>query len=155
MTTWNYRIIKKTCAQTQQTTFQVHEVYYSTEGVIECWNDQAVEPMGVSENSLRNDIQSFLGAFRLPVLEENIINGKARLVNEYRNKSSEDLQADYVAKASRASGYLSQILGNHLLLKTEPALRQAYERVDQALNDLHEIADSKLYQKTKNTALQP
>lgn len=154
MTTWNYRIIKKTCAYTHQITYQVHEVYYSAEGVIECWNDQAVEPMGESENNLRNDIQSFLGAFRLPVLEENIINGKARLINEYRHKGNEDLQADYVAKVSRASGYLSQILGNHLLLKTEPALRQAYERVDQALTDLHEIADSKLYQKTKKTALQ-
>ena len=37
------------------------------------------------------------------------------------------------------------MLGNHLLLKQQPALRQAYDRVDQALADLHQIADSKLY----------
>lgn len=145
MTTWNYRVIKKTCDYTQETTYQVHEVYYSDEGVIECWNDSPVEPLGISENSLRNDIQALLGAFRLPTLEENFINGKAKLISEYRHTDNEDLQADYISKASRASGYLSQILGNHLLLKTEPALRQAYERVDQALVDLHEIADSKLY----------
>ena len=153
MTTWNYRVIKKTCAYTQEETFQVHEVYYSPDGIIECWNETPVEPLGVSENSLRNDIQSFLGAFRLPVLEEHIINGKAKLISEARRKEDKDLQADYISKTSRASGYLSQILGNHLLLKTEPALRQAYERVDQALADLHEIADSKLYIEAEKAAL--
>ena len=152
MTTWNYRVIKKACQHSQEITYQVHEVYYRDDGAIECWNDTPVEPLGVSENSLRNDIQSFLGAFRLPVLEEHIINGKAKLISETRRKHNKDLQADYISKTSRASGYLSQILGNHLLLKNEPALRQAYERVDQALSDLHEIADSKLYAKT--TALQ-
>lgn len=154
MTTWNYRVIKKACAHTQEITYQVHEVYYSAGGVIECWNDTPVEPLGVSENSLRNDIQSFLGAFRLPVLEEHFINGKAKLISESRRKENNDLQADYISKTSRASGYLSQILGNHLLLRTEPALRQAYERVDQALADLHEIADSQLYKEKEKVAFQ-
>ena len=145
MTTWNYRVIKKTCAHTQEVTYQIHEVYYFDDGNIDCWNHSPVEPLGVSEPGLRNDIQSFLAAFRLPILEERFVNGKAKLVAERLPVYSEDLQADYVSKTSRASGYINQILGNHLLLKREPALRQAYDKVDQALAELHEIVDSKLY----------
>ena len=142
MTTWNYRVIKKTCAQTREVTYQIHEVYYQADGSIDCWNHTPVEPMGLSEPSLRNDIQSFLGAFRLPVLEEHYINGKAKLLAERLKTQPETLQADYASKTSRASGYLNQILGNHLLLKREPALRQAYEKVDQALAELHAIVDN-------------
>ena len=145
MTTWNYRVLKKTCPDTDETTYQVHEVYYNDDGSIDCWNHTPVEPMGVSESNLRNDIRSFLGAFRLPVMEEHYINGKATLIDERVKKPGEALQQDYVSKTSRASGYIYQILGNHMLLKQEPALRKAYDRVDQALADLHEIVDSKLY----------
>lgn len=152
MTTWNYRVIKKTCAQTREVTYQIHEVYYLDNGSIDCWNHTPVEPMGVSEPGLRNDIQSFLGAFRLPLLEEHFINGRARLVAERKVNHFEDLQEDYVSKTSRASGYISQILGNHLLLKQEPALRQAYDKVDQALAELYEIVDTKRYATPLETA---
>ncbi len=145
MTTWNYRVIKKTCAHTQEVTYQIHEVYYFEDGSIDCWNHCPVEPLGVSEPGLRNDIQSFLGAFRLPILKERFLNGRAILAEERLPIHSEDLQADYVSKASRASGYINQILGNHLLLKKDPALRQAYDKVDQALTELHAIVDNKLY----------
>jgi hypothetical protein len=145
MTTWNYRVIKKTCAHSLEVTYQIHEVYYLKDGSIDCWNHAPVEPLGISEPSLRNDIQSFLAAFRQPILEERFINGKAKLVAERITKHAGDLQADYVSKTSRASGYINQILGNHLLLKQEPALRQAYDKVDQALMELNDIVDSKLY----------
>lgn len=142
MTTWNYRVITKTCPRSQEVTYQIHEVYYSRDGSIDCWNHTPVEPLGVSENGLRNDIQAFLAAFRRPALEEHFINGKAVLVEQPLAVHSEDLQADYVSKTSRASGYINQILGNHLLLKKEPVLRQAYDKVDQALAELHKIVDS-------------
>lgn len=145
MTTWNYRVIKKVYPDTDEITYQVHEIYYHENGSIDCWNDTPVEPLGVSESNLRNDIRSFLGAFRLPVMEEKFINGKATLVDEKTSNHNQDLRSDYVSKTSRASGYIYQILGNHLLLKQEPALRKAYDRVDQALADLHEIVDSELY----------
>ncbi|ARN73644.1 hypothetical protein [Oceanicoccus sagamiensis] len=145
MTTWNYRVIRKNCANTREVTYQIHEVYYLADGSIDCWNHTPVEPLGVSEPGLRNDIQSFLGAFRQPVLEERYINGKARLVAERMNEPGKDLQADYVSKTTRASGYINQILGNHLLLKQEPSLRQAYDKVDQALAELHDIVNSKHY----------
>ena len=139
MTTWNYRVIKKSLQSDQDATFQIHEVYYHDDGSIDCWNHVPVEPLGVSEPSLRNDIQSFLGSFRLPVLEERFINGRALLVEEAPIKTASSIQEDYINKTSRASGYISQILGNHILLKQEPDLRKAYERVDQALNDLREV----------------
>ncbi len=140
-TTWNYRVIKKTCPLTTEVTYQIHEVYYQPDGSIDCWNHTPVEPLGVSEPGLRNDIQAFLGAFRLPALEERFINGKARLLAEHRPSRTDDLHADYASKTSRASGYLNQILGNHLLLKQEPALREAYDKVDRALAELHAVAD--------------
>lgn len=145
MTTWNYRVIRKTCAQTQDVTYQIYEVYYRTDGSVDCWSNIPVEPLGVSEPGLRNDIQSFLGAFRLPVLEQHYINGKAVLIAEKISNPKKDLQADYVGKASRAAGYINQILGNHLLLKQEPGLRQAYDKVDKALTELHAIVDNKGY----------
>ncbi len=139
MTTWNYRVIKKQCHQTQEITYQIHEVYYSQDGRIDCWNHTPVEPLGISESGLRNDLHSFLSALRMPVLEERLFNGKARLVEEKLKLDSRSLQADYVSKAARASGYLNQILGNHLLLKQEPRLRQAYDKVDQALGELYSV----------------
>jgi hypothetical protein len=145
MTTWNYRVIRKKCADTREITYQIHEVYYLVDGNIDCWNHVPVEPLGMSEPGLRNDIQSFLGAFRQPLLEERYINGKSKLVEERLNDTDKGLHADYVSKTSRASGYLNQILGNHLLLKQEPSFRQAYDKVDQALTELHEVVNSKQF----------
>lgn len=141
MTTWNYRVLRKTCPRSREVTYQIHEVYYHQDGSIDCWNNTPVEPLGISEPGLRHDIQSFLGAFRLPVLEEHFTNGKARLAEEKLAHASGDLRADYISKASRASGYLNQVLGSHLLLKKDPALRQAYNKVDQALTELYNIVD--------------
>lgn len=145
MATWNYRVIRKTCPQTGQVTFQIHEVYYAEDGSIDCWTQQPVEPLGVTEAQLRNDVHSFLAAFRLPVLEEKTSLGQVRLVEEQLpHVRQDDLQQDYKGRVSRASGYLFQMLGNHLLLKQEPDLRQAYDRVDQALTDLCDLAADKL-----------
>lgn len=146
MTHWNYRILKKTCPNTGETIYQVHEVFYRQDGSIDSWSQQPVEPLGTSENLLRNDIRAFLSAFRLPVLVEKIQQGKSVLVRDNSRASANPSDTDYAAKASRASSYIDQLLGNHLLLKEQPALRQAYDKVDQALSDLHDIADSGLYQ---------
>lgn len=141
-TTWNYRVIKKNCPRDGTVSYQIHEVYYQPDGSIDCWNDVPVEPIGMTESGLRNDIQSFLAAFRLPVLVEHYINGKAKLLAEHAAPSrAYDLQADYISKTSRASGYLDQILGNHLLLKQHPPVREAYEKVDRALADLHALVN--------------
>lgn len=141
MTTWNYRVIRKTCPTSGDSTYQIHEVYYRPDGGIDCWTQEPVEPLGVSEAQLRNDVHAFLSAFRLPVLEQRYLLGQLCLVEERLSVDRrEALQSDYRSRANRASGYLSQILGNHLLLKQAPQLRDAYERVDQALVELCDAA---------------
>lgn len=144
MTTWNYRVIRTNSPLTDNTTYQIHEVYYREDGTIDCWTQEPVEPLGVSESQLRNDIHAFLAAFRQPILEEQQQRGKSVLVEEKPNPST-DLQRDFLGRISRASGYLYQILGNHELLKMQPDLRQAYDRFELALLEMHElIAPNKL-----------
>jgi hypothetical protein len=139
MTTWNYRVIRKIAPISGETTYQIHEVYYREDGTIDCWTQLPVEPLGVSESQLRNDIHAFLAAFRQPVLEERQLRGKAVLVEE-KLPAGTDLHRDYQGRVNRATGYIFQVLGNHLLLKQEPALRSAYENVERALADLLETA---------------
>lgn len=139
MTTWNYRVICKAAPFSGEPTYQVHEVYYREDGSIDCCTQQPVEPLGVSEAQLRDDIHAFLAAFRLPVLEERQQHGKVVLVEEAVAPTS-DIQRDYLSRIGRASGYLLQVLGNHPLLKQDPALRRAYEQFEQALAVLRETA---------------
>src|SRR3954469_25956318 len=116
MANWNYRVIRKVCAPTGVVTYQVHEVYYTEDGGIDCWTQQPVEPLGTSEAQLRNDVHAFLAAFRKPTLEEKLVLGQLQLVEEKLERGQEsDLLRDYKSRASRAGGYLFQMLGNHLL----------------------------------------
>ena len=140
MTTWNYRVIRTAGPLSGDITLQVHEVYYREDGSIDCWTQQPVEPLGTSESQLRNDIHAFLGAFRLPLLEERQQRGKSVLVEEKTSHITTDIQRDYLGRVDRASGYLFQVLGNHPLLKQNPPLRQAYENLEQALLELRELA---------------
>jgi hypothetical protein len=139
MTTWNYRVIRKIAPISEETTYQIHEVYYREDGTIDCWTQLPVEPLGVSEAQLRNDIHAFLAAFRHPLLEERQVRGKTVLIEE-KPVLGTDLQQDYVGRVNRAAGYLLQILGNHLLLKQNPALRGAYDNLERAMAELLETA---------------
>ena len=143
MTTWNYRVIRTvgplSGPHPGDTTLQIHEVYYREDGTIDCWTQQPVEPLGTSESQLRNDIHAFLAAFRLPVLEERQVRGKSVLVEEKTAHTTTDIQRDYLGRVGRASGYLFQVLGTHPLLKQNPALRQAYNHLEQALQELREV----------------
>ena len=137
MANWNYRVIRKTCPKTSMVTYQVHEVYYAEDGDIDCWTQQPVEPLGTSEAQLRNDVHAFLAAFRKPVLEEKFVLGQLQLVEEKFERSADyEMRRDYQSRASRASGYLFQMLGNHLLLKQNAELCAAYDAVDSALTQL-------------------
>ena len=65
---WNYRVIKHIDAQSDETSFQIHEVYYSEIGEIEAWTETAVEPYGETIESLKWEIRRFLEATEKPVL---------------------------------------------------------------------------------------
>lgn len=148
MTNWNYRVIRKNCLRTGTVTYQVHEVYYAEDGRIDCWTQQPVEPLGTSEAQLRNDVHAFLAAFRQPVLEEKFVLGQLQLVEEKCERQLDgDLADDYKNRVSRASGYLFQMLGNHLLLKQNAELRAAYDNVDRALAQLWELLEAPAAQK--------
>jgi hypothetical protein len=144
MANWNYRVIRKACADTGVVTYQIHEVYYGEGGVIDCWTQQPVEPLGTSETQLRNDVHGFLAAFRKPVLEEKMVRGQLHLVEEKLPRAQQDqqdeLRFEYKNRAARATGYLFQMLGNHLLLKQDVVISEAYDRVDRALTELCDIA---------------
>lgn len=144
MANWNYRVIRKTCSRTGMVTYQVHEVYYTETGGIDCWTQEAVEPLGTTEAELRNDVHAFLAAFRKPVLEEKMVLGQLQLVGEKLPSlpAQVDLRREYKNRVSRAAGYLFQMLGNHLLLKQDPALGEAYDNVDHALTRLADTADT-------------
>jgi hypothetical protein len=73
---WNYRIIRKYHEESDSSTYQIHEVYYNDDDIIEGWTQSPVEPIGESLAELRNDIQYFLKAFQKPVLTECIKNAK-------------------------------------------------------------------------------
>lgn len=144
MANWNYRVIRKHCERTGTVTYQVHEVYYAEDGRIDCWTQQPVEPLGTSEAQLRNDVHAFLAAFRQPMLEEKIVLGQLQLVEEKLGVSNEaDLARDYKYRVSRASGYLFQMLGNHLLLKEDKDVREAYDAVDHAIKQLWESLEKR------------
>ncbi|MFT3928771.1 MAG: hypothetical protein QM709_00625 [Spongiibacteraceae bacterium] len=148
MANWNYRVIRKSCQRTGTVTYQVHEVYYAEDGRIDCWTQQPVEPLGTSEAQLRNDVHAFLAAFRQPVLEEKFVLGQLQLVEEKIERTQEeDLERDYKSRVSRASGYLFQMLGNHLLLKQDSHLRKAYDAVDQALTKLSDSLERPVMKK--------
>jgi hypothetical protein len=137
MANWNYRIIRKTCPRAGTLSHQVHEVYYAEDGSVDCWTQHPVEPLGITEAQLRNDVHAFLAAFRKPVLEEKIVLGQLQLAEvRLDREGDDDLERDYKNRASRASAYLFQMLGNHLLLKQNTDLRMAYDKVDQALTQL-------------------
>ena len=141
MANWNYRVIRKVSAPTGIVTYQVHEVYYTEGGGIDCWTQQPVEPLGTTESELRNDVHAFLAAFRKPVLEEKLVLGQLQLVEEkIPHVQQDELRHEYKNRAARATGYLFQMLGNHLLLKQDVAMSEAYDRVDRALTDLSDAA---------------
>jgi len=143
MSNWNYRVIRKHCAKSGMVTLQIHEVYYAEDGSVDCWTQQPVEPLGTSEPQLRNDVHAFLAAFRKPLLEEKLVLGQLQLVEEKNSQMVlDDLRRDYLSRINRASGYLFQMLGNHLLLKQNPSLAKAYDQVDRALAELCDAVEA-------------
>ncbi len=80
MSHWNHRIIEKYHKETNTSTYQIYEVYYKDDGIIESWTESAVEPMGETVDELREDISFFMKAFQKPVLKEEMENGRLVLV---------------------------------------------------------------------------
>jgi len=79
---WNYRVIKRLETPGDESCYQVHEVYYDSDGNIEMWIDDPVEPSGESLEELREDLKHFSEALQKPVLVESHRDGRDVLLED-------------------------------------------------------------------------
>jgi len=149
MSHWNYRIIEKYHKETDTSTYHIHEVYYSDDGIIESWTESAVEPMGETADELREDIRFFMKAFRKPVLKEEMANEKPVLVPQ--NDIQEINAGHYFELMDRAGvavDYIYQFLGCHPIIRKESKLRKVYEQAEEALAELYQEAGRLEFERT-------
>ena len=120
MDTWNYRVVRKIYPKDKTTSYEIHEVYYLSDGTVESWTEKPMSPFGASLSELREEIRFFLQAFRLPILEEKKINGKTILYeNLDENRINSGHYFEFMDRSSVALDYIYQFLGSHPLLKKE------------------------------------
>lgn len=65
---WNYRIIKNKCPDTEEIMYQIFEVYYDDQGEIDCWSSEPDTALGDSVPDLKEDLLHQLEALEKPVL---------------------------------------------------------------------------------------
>ena len=68
MSTWNYRVLKKTDLNTGETIYAIHEVYYDDAGKPDGCTENSVAPMGETLAELKRDMDHYLLALSKPVL---------------------------------------------------------------------------------------
>ncbi|MDE2999426.1 MAG: hypothetical protein OXU79_10170 [Gemmatimonadota bacterium] len=114
---WNYRVIRKHHADTDTSTYHIHEVYYGEEREIERWTEDPVEPLGETAAELREDIRYFLQAFRLPILEEKATDDGPTLAPDDSDFAINDGHYfELLDRASVAVDYVDQFVGSHPLV---------------------------------------
>jgi hypothetical protein len=141
MSYWNYRVIRKHYPDSDEVSYQIHEVYYADKGSIEHWTEDPVQPFGETPEELREDIRFFLQAFRRPILELKEVEGELALIpDEDDSPINDGHYFEFMDRASVAVDYVYQFLGSHPLLKKEARLREIYERAEEALAELYQEA---------------
>ena len=137
--TWNYRVVRKYHQGSDETSYQIHEVYYDGNGNIETWTENSVGSFGETVEELREDIRFFLSAFRKPVLEEKQVNQKIVLISDdVVELINEGHYFELLDRTSIALDYIYQFLGCHPLLKKETQLKELYDRAEEALAELYQ-----------------
>lgn len=64
---WNYRIFKKNLAG--HDVYEIHEVYYNSDGSIKGWTENSIIPTGETSEELKQDFSKQLLAFESPILD--------------------------------------------------------------------------------------
>ena len=147
--TWNYRIIKKTFSDNDCEQYEIHEVYYEGNS-ISGWTESSVNPSGASVAELREDIRYFLQAFKRPILEEKIIDGKEVLIEDDDDLEINDGHYfEFMDRAFVASEYIYQFLGSHPLIRKEEKLKHFYEKAASALAELYQEAGRLAFEKSE------
>jgi len=125
--------------ETGDVTFQIHEVYYAEDGIIESWSTEPVKPMGESVSELREDIRYFLSAFRRPILQQSEGSGKPVLRDAYENGEINDGHYfELMDRASVALDYCSEFVGSHPVVRQNKTLKKLYEKAEAALYALYQ-----------------
>jgi hypothetical protein len=141
MSHWNYRVVRKASPDTDSVSYQVHEVYYTKAGGIEGWTENPVAPSAESPAALREDIRWFLQAFRRPILEARLVDGREQLVaDESDQPINKGHYFELMDRAAVALDYVYQFLGSHPLMKQEPKLSALYDKAESVLSDLYQEA---------------
>jgi hypothetical protein len=68
MSTWNYRVLKRTDQKSGEVIYAIHEVYYDEHGKPEGCTEENVAPMGESLAELQDDLDHYQQALKKPVL---------------------------------------------------------------------------------------
>jgi hypothetical protein len=63
---WNYRVLRKNYNGAEY--FEIHEVYYDSNGKPDSCTERAISPMGDTVEELKNEIEKIKKSFDLPVL---------------------------------------------------------------------------------------
>lgn len=71
---WNYRIFKKKLAG--QDVYEIHEVYYNSDGSIKGWTENPIIPTGETPEELKQDFSRQLLAFESSILEYDRLSDK-------------------------------------------------------------------------------
>jgi len=71
--TWNHRVIRTILDG--QVFYGIHEVYYDTDGKVTNWTANPVAPVSETRLGLRQEIERFLAAADLPVIEMRGLGG--------------------------------------------------------------------------------
>jgi hypothetical protein len=141
MSTWNYRVLRKTHTDANAASYDIHEVYYREDGEIDGWTAESVRPYGEMMEELREDLRYLLHAFRRPVLEEQQIDGHAVLVEDAGDAPiNAGHYFEFMDRAAVATDYVYQFLGSHPLIKKEPRLSALYDKAEAALAKLYQEA---------------
>lgn len=119
MTTWNYRILKKTLKE--DIYYQVIEVYYNDDNSIYAWtplncsailNEETPEELIKTLDIIKKDITNY------PILEEVEVNGKNTLIEEDIWKAPIKKGEDMILK-NHMDDYLSQVDNESMVMSLE------------------------------------
>lgn len=73
---WNYRIMKRVIGGVDA--YEIHEVYYRSDGSIKGWTEMSITPTGKDIEELKKDFAQQLLAFESPVLDYDILSSQTK-----------------------------------------------------------------------------
>lgn len=73
---WNYRIMKRVIGGVDL--YEIHEVYYRSDGSIKGWTEMSITPTGKDIEELKKDFAQQLLAFESSVLDHDALSSQIK-----------------------------------------------------------------------------